>query len=220
MRQKSLEFDDRRKYTLLSNIVRHNEPPVVVSYDTGTIGRGDTMNSERISAAEVGVPVASENLYSLRDGIYAGAIAGLSMTLAMAAWGAITGNGIWYPVNLIAGTVFPEIQTVPVEVVQQFNLTWLLVGTLIHFVISVTLGLVFDLLLPTLPGNPILWALIIGPVLWIGAEYAVLPLLNERLSQVMNGQTFIVAHLVYSVVLGLMIMQSKRLEPTSTGVSA
>lgn len=178
------------------------------------------MNSERISPAEVGVPVASENLYSLRDGILAGAVAGLSMTLTMAAWGALTGNGIWYPVNLIAGTVFPEIQSAPIEALQQFNLTWVVTGTLIHFAISIVLGLVFDLLLPTLPGNPILWAVIIGPVLWIGAQYAVLPILNARLVEAVNGQTFIIAHIIYSVVLGLMIIRGDRLEPASSEVVA
>ncbi len=178
------------------------------------------MNGSRISQAEVGVPVASENLYSLRDGIVAGGVAGLCMSLTMALWGAVTGNGIWYPVNLIASTVMTDLQTAPIEQLQTFMPIAALVGTLIHFIISVALGLVFDLLLPTLPGHPMVWALIIGPVLWFAAEYAILPILNERLTTAIAPQTFIVAHIIYSLVLGYMLMRSQRLEPSSAEITS
>jgi hypothetical protein len=173
------------------------------------------MNHSQASQAEVGVPVASENLYSLKDGLVAGAVAGLCMTITMAIWGAITGNGIWYPVNLIAATVLTDLQGAPLAELQAFNLTAALVGTLIHFIISVALGLVFDLLLPTLPGHPMVWALIIGPVLWVAAEFAVLPILNARISTAIAPQTFIVAHIIYSLVMGYMIMRSDQLQPSS-----
>jgi vacuolar-type H+-ATPase subunit I/STV1 len=178
------------------------------------------MNSNQISQAEVGVPVASENLYSLRDGLVAGAVAGLAMTLTMAIWGAITGNGIWYPVNLIAATVLTDLQTAPTEQLQNFIPMAAVVGSIIHMVISLALGLIFNLLLPTLPSNPIIWALIIGPVLWIAAEYAILPVLNQRLAQEVAPQTFIISHIVYSLVLGLMIIRGRRLEPSSASISA
>jgi len=178
------------------------------------------MNNSRVSQAEGGVPVASENIYSLRDGLIAGAVAGLAMTVTMAIWGAITGNGIWYPVNLIAATVMTSLQTAPIEELRTFMPVAALVGTLIHFVISVALGLVFDLLLPTLPGHPMVWALIIGPLLWIAAEFAILPILNERMGEAIAPQTFIVAHIIYSVVMGYIILRSQRLEPSSTGINA
>jgi hypothetical protein len=177
------------------------------------------MNSSRVSQAEVGVPVASENLYSLKDGLIAGAVAGLCMTITMALWGAVTGNGIWYPVNLIAATVMTDLQTAPLAELQSFMPVAVVVGTLIHFIISVALGLVFDLLLPTLPGHPMVWALIIGPLLWIAAEFAILPILNDRISTAIAPQTFIVAHIIYSLVMGYMIMRSQRLEPSSAEIT-
>jgi hypothetical protein len=178
------------------------------------------MNNTSVSQAEVGVPVASENLYSLRDGLLAGAAAGLAMTLTMAIWGAVTDNGIWYPVNLIAATVLTDLQNAPVAELKTFMPMAALVGTLIHFIISVALALVFDLLLPTLPGHPMVWALIIGPVLWVAAEYAILPILNQRISTAIAPQTFVVAHIVYSLVMGYMIMRSQRLEPSSAEIKA
>lgn len=176
------------------------------------------MNSSQTSQAEVGVPVASENLYSLKDGLLAGAIAGIAMTITMAIWGAITGNGIWYPVNLIAATVLTDLQTAPLAELQSFMPMAALVGTLIHFIISVALGLVFDLLLPTLPGHPMIWALIIGPLLWVAAEFAILPILNARISSAIAPQTFVVAHIIYSIVMGYMIMRSSQLEPSSAEI--
>ena len=39
-------------------------------------------------------------------------------------WGLASGRGLWYPVNLLAGTVVPGLGQLPVEELQQFNAGW------------------------------------------------------------------------------------------------
>jgi hypothetical protein len=163
------------------------------------------------SHVEAGNPVAADNIYPYRVGITGGLVAGAVMALAMALWGLLSGNGIWYPVNLIAATFLPELQTAPPEALAQFHLGGAVVGTLIHFTISAVLGLLFAILLPTLPGSTVLWALIVGPLLWVGAQYAILPAVNPRMDELVHQTTFVLAHLAYSLVLGWWVARAPKI---------
>lgn len=173
----------------------------------------NTVSTQERSTIEHGVPVAADNIYPYRVGLIGGVVAGAVMALAMALWGLLTGNGIWYPVNLIAATLLPHLQAASPAQLALFDPMGALVGTLIHFGISIVLGLIFAVVLPTLPGSTLLWALIVGPLLWVGAQYAVLPVLNPRMEELVNQPTFIAAHVAYSLVLGLYVMRAQKLEP-------
>lgn len=170
--------------------------------------------SESRNTVEVGVPVAADNIYPYRVGIMGGLAAGAVMALTMALWGAISGKGIWFPVNLIAATLLTDFQAASPEVLAQFSLAGAVVGTLIHFFISSLLGLIFALLLPTLPGSTMLWALIVGPLLWVGAQYAILPVVNPRMEALVSEPTFAIAHLAYSLVLGWWVTRADKLSPS------
>jgi hypothetical protein len=133
--------------------------------------------------------------------VAAGAMAGAAMALSMGVWSAITGTGLWFPLNLIAATFLNGLQTATPEVLTQFNLTGTLVGMLLHLSVSTLVGLLFALLLPTLPGSPRVWALIAGPLLWLGAN-AVLPVVNPALFTFVNPVVFLFSHIVYALTLG------------------
>lgn len=170
--------------------------------------------SQESQTIESGPPVAADNIYPYRVGLIGGLAAGAVMALAMALWGLLSGNGIWFPVNLIAATLLRPLQSLPVEELARFSLSGALVGSLIHFSISAVLGLLFALVLPTLPGSTFLWALIVGPLLWVGAQYAILPLVNPRMELLVSEPTFAVAHLAYSIVLGFYLTRADKLAPT------
>src|SRR5512136_2915584 len=76
--------------------------------------------------------------------------------------------------------------------------------------LSIALGLIFALLLPTLPGSPLFWAIIIGPLLWGLASVLILPLLNPVMAQDVDHLSFFVAHVVYSLVLGWWIARTPK----------
>lgn len=154
--------------------------------------------------------VVPAEVYPYRAGLVGGIIAGAIMALVMAEWGALTGRGVWLPVNLIAATVLRDLQVAPVETLAQFMLAAAIVGTLIHFGLSIGLGFLFALLLPTLPGSAFFWALIIGPILWFTAQYLALPLVNPRMEALVHYPSFAVAHVVYSLVLGFWVSRTPK----------
>jgi uncharacterized membrane protein YagU involved in acid resistance len=164
------------------------------------------------STVEGGEPVAAE-IYPYRAGITGGLIAGAVMVVVMAAWGMLTGRSIWFPVNLISAAVLPWAQTASPEALEAFNPAAAVVGTLIHFGISMLLGLLFALVLPTLPGSTLLWGIVVGTLLYVGAHFALLPLVNPRMYELVSDRTFLVAHIAFSVVLGWWVTRQPTLAP-------
>ncbi len=174
--------------------------------------------SQTSAGGRITVPA---EMYPYRVGLVGGIIAGAVMALAMAGWGALTGMGVWFPVNLIAATVLRHLQNEPLEMLSQFYLAGAVVGTLIHLGLSIVLGFIFATLLPTLPGSAILWSLIIGPVLWFIAQYLALPLVNPRMGALVDHPSFAIAHVIYSLVLGWWISRTSKIiccEPGTTGI--
>ena len=155
----------------------------------------------------------SAHVFPLEAGITGGALGGAAMVLVAILYGLLSGNGIWYPVNLIAATAIRQWQTAPVETFMQFNPTGLIFGAAIHIIASVIIGALFAMLLPTLPGRPLVWAFVVGPVLWFGAIFAALPLINPVMARYVDLTSFLCAHLVYSLVLGLWLERAPRITP-------
>lgn len=155
----------------------------------------------------VGVPAM---VYPYSAGIVGGLLGGLAMVVVALIYGFLSGKGPWYPVNLIGATLLRNLQNAPPEVFQQFNLAALISGLGIHLVISVTLGLLFALVLPTLPGTPYLWAIIVGPLLWLSATLVALPLLNPVMQTYVDWPSFAIAHIAYSLVLGWWVARTPK----------
>ncbi len=62
--------------------------------------------------------------------------------------GLSSGQGIWYPANLLAGMVLPRLDRMPMDELTQFRADWLAIAVVIHIAMSIGIGLVFGLLLP------------------------------------------------------------------------
>ncbi len=150
-------------------------------------------------------------VYPYTTGIAGGLLAGLAMIPVALIYGLISGNGVWYPVNLIAATLIRSWQHASLAQLMQFNLAGLVVGLALHLLVAVLLGLVFAILLPTFPGNPVAWAFIAGPVLWAGATFTALPLLNPIMAQYINWPSFAIANIIYSLVIGAWVARTPKI---------
>jgi uncharacterized membrane protein YccF (DUF307 family) len=73
-----------------------------------------------------------------------------------------------------------------------------------------TINLLFAMLLPTLPGRPAPWSLVVGPLLWFGATLVLLPQINPIMSQLLDWPSFALANLVYGLVLGLWVASTPK----------
>lgn len=144
------------------------------------------------------------------SGVYGGLAGGLAMIPVALVYGIASGHGIWYPVNLIAATLFRSWQQASVSQLTQFNYGGLVFGLSIHLVVSMALGFIFAILLPALPKSPIFWAFVVGPVLWAAATFAALPLFNPVMSQYIDWMSFAVANIVYSFVMGVWVARTPK----------
>jgi hypothetical protein len=150
-------------------------------------------------AEELSVPAW---VYPYRLGLSGGALGGLVMMGVALAYG-WQHNSLWLPVNLIGATVVRDLQTASPAELAAFNLPALIAGLALHLSMSVGLGFLFALLLPTLPGPVLIWSLTVGPALWVLASLLTLPLINPVMGQYVDRPSFLAANVAYGLVLGL-----------------
>ena len=141
-------------------------------------------------------------VYPYRLGLSGGALGGLAMIAVALAYG-WQHNSLWLSVNLIGATVVRHLQTASPAELSTFNLAALIAGLALHMIMSMGLGFVFALLLPTLPGPVLIWSLTVGPALWVLASLLTLPLIDPVMNQYVDRPSFLAAHFVYGLILGL-----------------
>jgi uncharacterized membrane protein YagU involved in acid resistance len=150
-------------------------------------------------------------IYPYHAGIVGGFAGGVGMAVIGTIAGMIIGRGFWYPVNLLAAAAIPSFQTFSPEQLSEFSLAGLFVGTILHFTISITIGLLVSFLLPMFPGHPVGWSLIAGGILWFFADIVLLPLLNPRMAELVDVPSFIIAHFAYTILLGVVVNRYQKI---------
>jgi len=137
-------------------------------------------------------------------GTIAGLIGGLAMAVVAAIISFMQGGDIWLESKQIATVVYGRAALAQVG----FNPGPVLVGTLLHFATSAALGAIFGIVTRRLLqltsdfGTYVLAGLIYGMLVWLLAFFVVLPLFNRALLD-SYAPSFIVQHLVYGAVTGL-----------------
>src|SRR5205807_1776221 len=89
------------------------------------------------------LPVA---VHPTSAGVKGGLVGGLVMPVPALLYGLVSGHGIWYPVNLLAGMVLPGMGAMTEAELEQFSPTLLVVGTAIHVTVSLVFGLIYGVL--------------------------------------------------------------------------
>ena len=136
-------------------------------------------------------------------GAVSGFLAGMVMIILSPVLSLMTGIGIWEPPKLIAATVLDTV------VVQSpgFALTPVLVGAILHLLISTLLGFLFGLIfhrvlhLTTDFGTALLIGLCYGLVIFFVAYAVVLPIVNP-LMRASFLAPLIAQNMVFGVCLG------------------
>jgi hypothetical protein len=140
-------------------------------------------------------------------GALAGLAGGLAMAVVAALISASMGQDIWHEPKRIAAIVYGPAAFAT----SGFEPGPVLVGTLIHLLVSALLGAIFGIVtrrwlrLTSDFGTPVLAGLIYGLMIWLVAYFAVLPLLNPALLEI-YAPAFIIQHAVFGIVMGLVYM--------------
>jgi hypothetical protein len=160
----------------------------------------------RFERSAIAVPQPQNSLLPDVYGL-GGAVAGLGGGLAMAFVGLlltiVNGGDVWQTSKLIAASVGvasvqPGFEFIPV-----------VVGSILHLVVSALLGALFGIVtrrmlnLPTSFGVPLMLGIVYGLSIWAIASFLVLPDANPALHAV-YGSSFVIQNLTYGVVLGIL----------------
>src|SRR3974390_151510 len=106
-------------------------------------------------------------------------------------YGIIKQGSIWFPINLLAATVYAQSMMLSHGPLNAFHLDSFLIASLIHLITSVLVGLLYGAMLPMIPRRPILLGGVVAPVLWSGLLHSMLDLINPLLSQHVDWWWFI-----------------------------
>ncbi len=148
-------------------------------------------------------------VHPVSAGIKGGLVGGAVMPLPALAYGLLSGHGIWWSINLLAGMVLVGVGNMSVAELEQFHLGLLIVGIVIHVVVSLITGLMYGVLMPTLPHirKPFAWGALLMPMLWTAVSFIALgqvsPLVRERI----EWPWFIVSQLVFGIIAAIFYMQ-------------
>src|SRR5260370_41467446 len=115
----------------------------------------------------------------------------------------MSGHGLWYAATLLAGMVLPGVGGMAVPELKQFDGSLLLVAVVIHVAMSVVLGLIYGVLLPTLPSvpPPIAWGGLLMPIVWTGASYLAMKVVNPALPGKVSWPWFMLSQFIFGIAV-------------------
>jgi hypothetical protein len=149
-------------------------------------------------------------VYPVVSGVRGGLAGGVAMAIIAILYGVIFARSIWYPINLIAGSLYSSGAMPSDQALLQFNGTWLLFALALHLTVCTLVGLLYGAMLPMLPGRPILWGGVVAPLLWSGIVYSVLDFVNPLLDQKINWYWFAASQVAFGVVAGLVVVRHNK----------
>jgi hypothetical protein len=194
-------------------LVEPSRRPLPVTVKVGGVGR----MQEGMPGSRLRLP---NEVHPISAGIKGGILGGLLMPIPALLWGFWSGHGVWYPVNLLAGLVLPGVQRMTVGELEEFRLPLLLLGLTIHVVNSVTFGLIYGVLMPTLPSlpKPLAWGGLAIPMLWSALTFGLMGGVDPLLSKGVVWPWFIASQFVFGVVAATAIALLKTLPPLKAGL--
>ena len=147
----------------------------------------------------------------------AGVKAGVAGAVAMAAvaivFGLFVKGSPWYPINLMAAAGLPSLANADLAQLRAFNGMALVVGAIVHGALSILVGLLYAVILPTLPRYPVVWAGFVAPALWTALVWSTLGLVNPALNQRIEWHWFVASQVAFGLAAGWVI---SRVEPVAT----
>jgi hypothetical protein len=142
-------------------------------------------------------------------GIKGGLAGSVAMAILACLYGLLKQGSIWYPINLLAATIYGQSLNFATRSLNGFYLDSFLLASMIHLVTSLLVGLLYGALLPMLPRHPIILGGFIAPVFWTGLLYNILGLINPLLNKLIDWQWFAASQFAFGIVAGLVVVRQE-----------
>ncbi len=161
-----------------------------------------------------------EKVHPISAGVWGGIVGGLVMPIPALLYGVISGKGFWFPVNLLAGMVMPGLEDRTKEQLGQFDLGLFIVAVAIHITMAVVLGLMYGVLLPTLPeiSRPVAWGGLLMPLLWTAVTYSAMRIVDPDLNARVSWPWFIFSQFIFGMVAALTFLRARPLGTVAAGL--
>src|SRR5580700_3372498 len=148
--------------------------------------------------------------YPVSAGIKGGLAGSVAMAVLACMYGVLKQHSIWYPINLLAATIYGQSLQLTPATLNAFHLGSFLVASFIHLLTSVLVGLLYGAMLPMFPRRPILLGGVIAPILWTGLLHSILGLINPLLDERIDWRWFIASQFAFGIVAGLVVVRQAR----------
>ena len=186
----------------------HVEVPVVPGPEPEVVPAPEVM---RVPAAQqvqrAWLPL---KIYPISAGVKGGLAGGVAMALLATLYGLMFFHSIWYPINLLAGTLYAPASTPSMDAMMGFRFDWFLFALAMHATMCLLVGLLYGAMLPMLPTRPIVLGGIVGPLIWTGLLYEVLGFVNPLLDERINWWWFAASQVAFGVVAGLVVVRQNK----------
>ena len=148
--------------------------------------------------------------YPISAGIKGGLAGGTAMAVLACAYGLLSVGSIWYPINLLAATVYAESLKLGPAQLNSFHADSFTIALALHSIGSILVGLLYGAMLPMFARRPIVLGGLIAPVLWSGLLYSIMQLLNPLLASRINWIWFMASQIAFGVVAGIVVVLQER----------
>ena len=161
------------------------------------------------------VPIAPELLrvwlplktYPISAGVKGGLAGAVAMAILACTYGVLKAGSIWYPINLLAATVYGQSLKLGPAQLNSFHSDSFAMALLLHGIGSIFVGLLYGAMLPMFSRRPIILGGLIAPALWSGLLYSIMQLLNPLLASHINWFWFIASQIAFGVVAGVVVVR-------------
>ena len=148
--------------------------------------------------------------YPISAGIKGGLAGGTAMAVLACAYGSLSVGSIWYPINLLAATLYAESLKLGPAQLNSFHADSFTIALALHGIGSILVGLLYGAMLPMFARRPIVLGGLIAPVLWSGLLYSIMQLLNPLLGSHINWFWFMASQIAFGVVAGIVVERQER----------
>jgi hypothetical protein len=148
--------------------------------------------------------------YPISAGIKGGLAGGVAMAVLACTYGLVKAGSIWYPINLLAATVYAQSLQLSPALLNSFHADSFAIALGLHGIGSIFVGLLYGAMLPMFARRPIVLGGLIAPVLWSGLLYSIMELLNPLLASRINWTWFMASQIAFGVVAGIVVARQER----------
>jgi len=149
-----------------------------------------------------------EEVHPYSAGLWGGLAGAAAMAALACLYGLVAQHSIWYPVNLLAGMVIPDMGNATLEQLRAFNGLAFIAALIGHGCLSILMGILYAVMLPMFPKYAPFWAGILMPLFWSALVAVTLDVLNPALNSRISWPWFVVCQLGYGLVGGYVIAHS------------